>query len=235
MKRSLANIKDSLLHLLYPQICAGCGTDALPEGSRICLDCLQQLPETGFERYADNPVEKMLAGRIPFFEASSQFYFSGDSAVKEMIHQFKYNGNRELGFQLGTLMGLQLLNSGRFDEMDALIPLPLFKKKERKRGYNQAAVLCEAITRVLKVETISDVVFRPQAVSSQTHKGREERWRNLEGNFMLSDPAKIAGKHLLLVDDVITTGATLEACATALLQAAGVKLSIATLCYASDI
>ncbi len=177
----------------------------------------------------------MLAGRIRFYQASSQFYFSGDSAVKEMIHQFKYKGNRELGFQLGTLMGLQLLNSGRFEEMDVLIPLPLFKEKERKRGYNQAAVLCEAMTSILHVETASDVVFRPHAASSQTHKGREERWRNLEGNFTLSNPAKITGKHLLLVDDVITTGATLEACATALLQAEGVRLSVATLCYASDI
>ncbi len=221
--------------MLYPQICAGCGTDAVPAGSRICLDCLRQLSETGFEKYPDNPVEKMLAGRIPFVQASSQFYFSGDSAVKEMVHQFKYNGNKELGFQLGTLMGLHLLNSGRFEDLDALIPLPLFKEKERKRGYNQAAVLCEAMTRILHVETLSNIIYRPRAVSSQTHKGREERWRNLEENFILSDPAKIRGKHLLLVDDVITTGATLEACATALLQAEGVSVSIATLCYASDI
>lgn len=149
------------------------------------------------------------------------------------MHQFKYHGNRELGFYLGQLMGLSLSGSNRFIYVDALLPLPLFESRERKRGFNQAAVLCEGISSVMKIPVLKDVIKRKSFTETQTRKGRMERWKNMEGKFIVSSTAPLLNKHVLLVDDVVTTGATLEACGAEILKVDGVRLSIATLCYAA--
>jgi len=149
------------------------------------------------------------------------------------MHQLKYKGNKDLGLQLGRLMANALKNATRFNEIDALVPLPLFPSKEKKRGYNQSTVLCEGMAEILSVPVLDKVITRPQHTETQTKKGRIERWRNIEGKFQLIDPKAIQNKHLLLVDDVVTTGATLEACGNELLAAENVKLSVATLCLAS--
>jgi ComF family protein len=130
-------------------------------------------------------------------------------------------------------MGAALRCSNRFSTVDALIPLPLFPSREKKRGYNQANVLCEGIAEILGLPVLPDVICRPHQTETQTKKGRIERWKNIEGKFLLTDPGTIRHKHLLLVDDVVTTGATLEACGQELLTADGVRLSVATLCTAS--
>ena len=134
--------------------------------------------------------------------------------------------------QLGKMMGDQLQRSGLFNA-DALIPLPLFPAKEKKRGYNQATLLCKGIAESMKIPVLDKVIIRPQHTDTQTKKGRIERWKNMEGKFVLVDPDAIRNKHVLLIDDVVTTGATLEACGNELLKAGNVKLSIATLCVAS--
>ena len=153
--------------------------------------------------------------------------------MQRLMHQFKYKGNKELGLQLGRIMGELLRHSSRFSGIDALIPLPLFPSKEKKRGYNQATVICEGIAEIMDLPVVTNVISRPQHTETQTQKGRIERWKNIEGKFLLKDPSAIQNKHLLLVDDVVTTGATLEACGNELLNAQNVKLSIATLCLAS--
>jgi ComF family protein len=130
-------------------------------------------------------------------------------------------------------MGNALKSSNRFNDINALIPLPLFPSKEKKRGYNQAKVLCDGIAEILSLPVLSNVIIRPQHTETQTKKGRIERWKNIEGKFKLIDPASIQNKHLLLIDDVVTTGATLEACGNELLLAENVKLSVATLCKAN--
>ena len=135
--------------------------------------------------------------------------------------------------QLGRMMGYAIKNSTRFNNIDALVPLPLFPSREKKRGYNQAAVLCEGMADVLSLPVLNNIITRPQHTETQTQKGRIERWRNIEGKFFLKDPQPIENKHLLLVDDVVTTGATLEACGNELLSAANVSLSLALLCMAS--
>jgi ComF family protein len=228
---SASEIKDSLLHLLFPHICAGCGTDVLGNKDIICLHCMATLPETHFERYANNPIERKFYGRIPVHAATAQYYFSRDSVLQRLVHQLKYNNNKELGYQLGRLMGASLKQSFRFD-VNALVPLPLFKVREKKRGYNQAFILCEGMAEELQLPILKNIIIRPDHTESQTHKGRIERWKNIEGKFKLIDPAPIAGKHLLLVDDVVTTGATLEACGSELLKAGNLTLSLACLCYA---
>jgi ComF family protein len=147
------------------------------------------------------------------------------------MHQFKYKGNKEVGIFLGKLMGWAMAESDRFTNVDVLIPLPLHKSKEHKRGYNQAAVLCEGVSSVLNKPVWKDVVIRPEQTETQTKKRRIERWQNMEGKFELVNSFAIENKHVLLIDDVVTTGATLEACGSELLKAKNVQLSVATLCF----
>ena len=228
----LKEIKDSFLHLLFPHVCTGCGNDILNEETVLCMRCIDAMPETNFEIHPNNPVEKTFWGRLPLVGATAQFYFTKESLMQHLIHQFKYKTNRELGLQLGRIMGEQIKKSGRF-AVDALIPLPLFPVKEKRRGYNQATILCEGMAESMGIPVLDKVITRPQHTETQTKKGRIERWKNMEGKFILSNPAAICNKHLLLVDDVVTTGATFEACGNELLKAENVKLSLASLCMAS--
>ena len=224
-------IKDSILHVLFPHVCCGCGNDIINKESVLCMRCVEAMPETNFEIHANNPVEKKFWGRLTCKHATAQYYFTRESMIQRLMHQFKYKGNRELGIQLGKMMGERLKNSTRF-AIDALIPLPLFPAKEKKRGYNQATVLCEGMAETLQVPVWKDVVIRSQHTDTQTKKGRIERWQNMEGKFELVNPDIINNKHIMLVDDVITTGATLEACGTELLKGKNITLSIGALCYA---
>jgi ComF family protein len=213
-------------------VCDGCGSDIIDEESSLCMKCIAEMPETNFHLHASNPVEKIFWGRLPIISATAQYYFIKESLMQHLMHQLKYKGNKELGKQLGRLMGHDLQKTNRFKTVDYLVPLPLFPSKEERRGYNQATILCEGIAEVMNVEILRDAITRTQFTETQTRKGRIERWQNMEGKFELMKPEKIRDKNILLVDDVITTGATLEACGHELLQASP-KLSIATLCYAS--
>lgn len=229
---SLKEIKESVIHLFFPHVCTGCGNDILSNQSVLCIRCMDAMPETNFEQHANNPIEKMYWGRLPLVSGTAQFYFTKESLMQHLMHQFKYKNNRSLGLQLGQIMGEQIQRSGRI-KPDALIPLPLFPVKEKRRGYNQATLLCLGMAAIMKIPVIENAVIRPQHTETQTKKGRIERWKNMEGKFILNEQEAIKNKHLLLVDDIITTGATLEACGAELLKADNVKLSIASLCYAS--
>jgi ComF family protein len=228
----LKEIKESLLHLFFPHVCAGCGSDLINEEAQLCLRCTANMPETNFQMHTNNPVEKMFWGRVPLVSATAQYYFTKESLMQHIMHQFKYKGNRELGLFLGRMMGEYLKRSGRF-MVDGLVPLPLFPAKERKRGYNQATLLCEGMSESMNIPVIRSAVARKENTDTQTKKGRVDRWQNMEGKFELVNKEEISGKHLLLVDDVVTTGATLEACGAVLLEGENIKLSLATLCYAS--
>lgn len=146
----------------------------------------------------------------------------------------KYKGAKELCVYMGRLMGQQLSESTWIQNIDALVPLPLYAQRERQRGYNQSALLCEGIAEVLQKQVWKDVVERSMATESQTRKNRVERWQNMEGRFSVANIPLLEGKHILLVDDVVTTGATLESCGRTLLQVPGTQLSIATLCFSAD-
>jgi ComF family protein len=229
----LTNLKESLLHLFFPHVCEGCGSDILEQEHFLCLKCHSTLPHTEFHLYSNNPIEKIFWGRLPVTHATAQYYFTKNSQMQHLMHQLKYRGNKDVGVYLGKLMGHAFASSNRFRFVDALIPLPLFPSKEKKRGFNQATVLCEGIAEVLGKPIVKDAVIRTSYTDSQTKKNRVERWENMEGRFELVKKDAIAGKHVLLVDDVITTGATLEACGNVLLQAENTKLSVATLCFSS--
>ncbi|MFN8250701.1 MAG: ComF family protein [Ferruginibacter sp.] len=220
------------LHLFYPHVCTGCGSDILDKENLLCLSCTENLPTTSFALQAGNPVEKAFWGRIPVTAAHSQYYFAKESLIQHLIHQLKYKNNKETGIYLGELTGKTLGESNRFNNIDMLVPLPLFPDKERVRGYNQAAVICEGIAHTMQVPVNYGNVGRKRYTETQTRKHRDERWQNVEGSFIVKDPAALKGKNILLVDDVITTGATLEACGSILLECGVAGLFIATLAYA---
>jgi ComF family protein len=220
-------------HLFYPQLCSGCGSDLVISPQVLCHRCHHQLPFTTFESVPDNPVERVFWGRAPLQSAASLLYFTPDSLVQHLLHRLKYHSDTALGLQLGRLMGYALQASGRFATADLLVPLPLFAAREQQRGYNQSAVLCKGIAEVLQLPVCTGAVVRQRATQSQTRKGRTERWQNVATVFALQNPAALQQKNIILVDDVVTTGATLEACANTLLQAPGLSLSVSTLAYAS--
>jgi ComF family protein len=220
-----------LLHLFLPHQCAGCGSDIISNEQVLCMHCISRLPLTHFHMHANNPIEKIFWGRIPVTHAASFLYFSKDSLLQRIVHQIKYKGNKELGLFIGHKMGEALLQANRFHDIDVLVPLPLFAARERKRGYNQAFILCQGMANVLQLPVLKNAIRRHTFSETQTHKNRIERWLNMQGKFELQEPEAIAGKHILLVDDVITTGATLEACAQELLTAAHTRVSIMTMAY----
>lgn len=223
----------SLTNLFFPRLCTGCGNDLFGKEEVLCLACIDKLPVTNFHLHSNNPVEKIFWGRLPLVNASSYLYFTKDSLLQQLLHAFKYKGAKEIGLYFGRCMGKSLLQSNRFHHIDGLIPLPLHPKKERKRGYNQATVLCEGISEIIQVPVLRNSILRPSATQTQTHKNRIHRWENIEGKFLLSDSDSISNKHILLIDDVVTTGATLESCGQELLATEGLRLSIATLAYTS--
>ncbi len=228
-----SHILSPLVHFFYPHNCIGCGSDIIENENFLCLECINDLPHTGFSLHANNPVEKMFWGRIAIVAGTSEFYFSKASVIQNLIHELKYKGNRKAGIYLGNLMGKSLKSSNRFSNIDYLIPLPLFTKKELKRGYNQAEVLCAGIAEVMNIPILTKNVIRIVHTETQTKKGRIERWENVEKSFAVKDPGILKGKHILLVDDVITTGATMEACGSEILKTGGAKLSFATLAFAA--
>jgi len=230
---TLQAIFSDTVHLFYPQICNGCGSDLLSDNQLLCLLCINQLPHTNFAQHANNPLEKIFWGRIPLTSAHSEFYFAKETLIQELIHQLKYKGNQDIGYFLGQLMGNSLLNSNRFKNIDFLIPLPLFPEKERKRGFNQATVICNGISAQMNIPVMKDNVIRRRFTETQTKKHRTERWENVADSFQVKDHTLLSDKNILLVDDVVTTGATLEACGLAIAQSANVKLSVATLSMAT--
>jgi ComF family protein len=227
----VSHLTRSLLHLFFPHCCVGCGNDVLDHEQLLCLSCISHLPVTNFHVYTGNPVENIFRGRLPLVSATSYCYFTKDSLLQHLLHQFKYKDHQEIGHWFGRRMGESFMAASRFTWPDALVPVPLFAARERRRGYNQASILCDGIAAVTGLPVWKDIVYRTALTQTQTRKNRIERWQNIEGRFALRNPAAIRGRHLLLVDDVVTTGATLEACGQVLLAAGNVQLSIATLAF----
>ena len=230
---SIKHILGDAFLLFFPHNCLGCGSDLLSETSLLCLQCISRLPHTGYEKIENNPVENIFRGRVALKAATSQFYFSKGQIVQQLIHQLKYKGNKEAGEWFGSLMGRSLLQSSRFTNIDYIIPLPLYADKEFKRGFNQAEILSNGMSQAMGIPVLTKNVIRQRHTETQTKKHRAERWENVEGSFAVQKPATLFGKNILLVDDVITTGATLEACTQCLLEVPAIQVSLASVAIAS--
>lgn len=219
------------LHLFFPHNCEGCGSDILREDHFLCTRCIHHLPETNFISTAFNPIEKLFYGRLPLTAAGAAYYFTKESLLQHILIQLKYKANPEAGYFLGRMMGYALEKTERFQAVDMLIPLPLNPKKEQQRGYNQANLICKGITEIWRRPIETDAVNRILFTETQTRQNRVSRWQNMEGVFSVTDPRLLENKHILLIDDVITTGATLEACGSVILKVPGTSLSIASAAY----
>lgn len=228
----LKKTSESLLNLFLPNLCAGCN-EPLSRGEHIlCAGCLFSLPETRFHLMRENPVEELFIGKMSVHAATACYYFHKSTAIQHIIHQFKYHHKKEVAIFMGKLMGNMLRQSIFFSDVDAIVPIPLHSKKQQLRGYNQSDLLSTGISEMMKIPVLYHGIKRVAFTESQTKKSRMERWQNVKNAFEVTFPEEVRGKHILLVDDVVTTGATLEACSEVLLRIPGTKVSLAALAKA---
>ncbi len=224
-------ILHDLLNLFLPNICVACGTLLVNNEKIICLKCHYELPKTRYDSYIDNAVARLFWGRIPVENASSLFQYQKGSRFQSLIHELKYRDRKDIGKELGRILGIELRETP-FANAELILPVPLHKSKQRRRGYNQCDPICEGLSESLEIPYSSDLLERPENTNSQTNKSRIDRWTNMEGVFRVKQPEQVSWKHILLADDVVTTGSTLEACAAEILKVEGTRVSIATLAMA---
>lgn len=222
---------NAFVHLFFPHICLQCGSDDLLMHYPLCEKCINTLPSTDFFKMKDNPVEKIFWGRVHIESAGAALFFTKESLVQTLIFELKYKHNKKAGILLGRIMGIALSESGRFEDIEGLIPIPITIQKQRKRSFNQAEIICQGIVQVWPKKIISTLLLKSKQTVTQTKKDRIERASNNSAVFHLSNESSISNKHLLLVDDVITTGTTLEAAYCCLINANPSKISIATAAY----
>ena len=198
----------------------------------ICTQCRHTLPLTDLHRYNDPAIKKVFYGRLNLEEATALFYFEKKGPVQELLHNLKYRGHEDIGRFFGEWLGAELATVEAYKHIDVVIPVPLYKSKLRKRGYNQVAKFAKEIANALHADYNDTVLIKIKSTKTQVFKGRLTRWNDDGALFDISENKSLEGKHILLVDDIITTGATVEACATVLLKIDNIKLSLATMAIA---
>jgi len=226
-------ILSHLIHVLFPELCHVCGSGLVKGEHIMCVPCFFNLPRTNAHTDPDNKTSELFAGRVPFTAATSYFYYSKYSKYAHLIHMMKYKGKPDIGVYLGKLLGQELKNTGFSAGIDLIIPVPLHKKRMRKRGYNQSLCIAEGISLATGIAIDTKSVIRVVNTSTQTKKDREQRAENMADVFTLDKEHGLASKHVLLVDDVITTGATIESLARCIEQVENIRVSIASLGIAS--
>ncbi len=224
------NIISDFFSLIFPQVCPACGNNLYKQENSICTKCLYELPRTNFHLCKDNEVARLFWGRVKLEAATSFYFYYKGSKFRNIIHQLKYKGQKDIGLYLGRLFGSELKHSD-FTGVDIIHPVPLHYKKLKRRGYNQSEYIALGISERLEKPVITNAVYRATDIETQTIKNRYERWENTEGIFIIRNCNKLENKHILLVDDVVTTGSTLEACASEILKLKYTRVSIATLVY----
>jgi ComF family protein len=223
-----------LISLFYPETCAACSTLLHRNEETVCLSCRFLLPDTGYEHITDNPVARIFWGRIRFEQVGAIYFFSKKGKVQHLIHELKYKGNRDAGLFLGREMGKRLAASELYHNIDYLVPVPLHARRQSKRGFNQSEVIARGIMKETGWKLDTTNLIRSGATETQTRKSRSARWENVKDIFQLQNPTRFSGKHILLIDDVITTGSTLEACALALSAAENIRVSVAAAACATN-
>lgn len=228
----LYNLWDDFISLLFPRLCYACGNHLLRNENLICTECYVIIPRTNYHKINENPVEQLFWGRCVIEKAAAFSFYNKGSRIRNLIHNLKYNGIQEIGFEVGRIYGLSLRDTGFTDDIDLIVPVPLHPSKKRARGYNQSDTISEGIASATGLKVDKNSLVRSKVTPTQTKRSRYERWTNVEGIFNVIDREKLKGQHILLVDDVITTGSTIESCANELLRVEGVKVSAVALAFA---
>ena len=219
----------SLYSILFPKICFGCGKHLQQKLNHICIECRASLPRTNYHKLQENPLNKIFWGRIPIENVFSYYQFQQSGKVRRLMHYFKYKGVKEIGITVGELYGNELMEANVVGNIDLIVPVPIHQKKIKERGYNQSQFLAKGISNSTGIEYDPEVVIKNLHTGSQTKKDRYSRWQNISSSFTVVKKDELVNQHILLVDDVLTTGATIEACGIQLLQQPGVKISVATM------
>lgn len=236
MFRSLLAWTDDFLSLIYPRLCMACGSSLFLNEDILCTRCLVHLPQTGFHLQAnDNMVVRSFWGRVPVEGGAARYFFRKSAPVQRLLHNLKYNHAPEIGILVGRIYGRELMESEVFGSVDVVVPIPLHPDKEKKRGYNQAAMFARGLAQGMGRPVDEKTLYRAVFTETQTRKSRLKRWENVKSVFALRDITSLQGKHILLVDDVITTGATMEACILKLLEIPGTRVSVAAIATAGRV
>lgn len=227
--KSWHRLYEGFLSLIYPHLCLACGKHISVDQEAICVSCQYYLPKTNYHLEKENPFTDRFWGRFPLQTGTALLHFSKGGRVQRLIHHLKYQGKPEVGVRLGQMLGNLLRQSEDYRDIDLIIPVPLHPKKEHQRGYNQSDVFAQGLSESMEVKWNKRILIRTHATETQTKKSRLERLQNVSQVFELKQPKALRNKHILLVDDVMTTGATLEACAVKILEVAGARVSLATI------
>ena len=230
----MSNILNNLVNLFYPFHCMLCEQPLIESEQHICINCLCDLPKTSYHISKGNSVRDLFAGYSQINEVTAFLFFEKDGTTQRLIHSLKYYGNKTLAEHLGRMAGLELQNHGFYASIESIIPIPLHPKKEKQRGYNQSELIAKGISSVYKCQIDSKVLKRTTYTKSQTRKSVYDRNVNVEKIFEVTDIEHLHGKHVLLVDDVVTTGATVSSCIDALLYVPEIKISIFSLSIAQE-
>lgn len=227
----ISGVLRDVASLILPRTCLACGRVLLENEASVCLSCRYNMPLTNFAKRKDNPIKLIFENVLPVESVAAMFWFIGGTEWQRIIHNFKYYGRWFFAQKMGEWLGEELRESDNFDDVDLIVPIPLHYRRRLRRGYNQSEQLALGVGRKMDVECDFRSVCRRQYNDSQTSKSRSERWDNVEEIFEVRNVGKLRGKHLLLVDDVLTTGATIASCASAILKACDgdVRISVATL------
>lgn len=225
------NLFHDFFHLFFPKLCVTCASSLLQSENIICTHCRHDLPIIDSPDFKNNKIANSFAGRIPIEMGVSFLFYRKEGKTKELIHSLKYKGNQKIGAFFGDWFGFELKNSAHFNEIDAIIPVPLHPKKLKSRGYNQLTTFGNALAKQLSTEYKPDILVRISSATTQTFKQRFERFNDGKSKFSLANTEIFENQHVLLIDDVITTGATLESCCKELLKTPNIKISIATIAY----
>ncbi len=223
-------LKD-IFAVFFPKICLCCKEHLIAKEFVICITCRHDLPKTNFSFEKENLVEKSFYGRIPIESATTLFYFFKKGKVQQLIHQLKYKKQQQVGVLIGNWLGAELTQSNRFKNIDCIVPVPLHKKKLKQRGYNQVTTFGLSLAKKLHVPYYENILVKTSSTKTQTKKIRLDRWANVQELFFVQNNSTLENKHILLIDDIITTGATLEACCKALYKIKKIKISIACMAY----
>ncbi len=234
MLKIFDEIQKNLLNVLFPVFCNGCSTLLLKNEKVICTKCLHNLPFTHHHQIKETEINKIFYGILPFEFGASILYFTKKGIVQNLIHNLKYRNRQEIGTYLGDLYAKELIDLEAIKSIDFIIPVPLHKKRLHERGYNQVTTFSKSIEKNLTIPVLDDVLVKKQHLKSVTDKSKEARLKHNENVFSIENEHKIEGKHILLIDDVFTTGATIEACAKEILKIKNTKISMLTMAYSQS-